>query len=199
MLRIIAFAICGIVFSAQTSASLVDNGNYISDTVTGLDWSDFSRSWNKSYSQAQTNNVGWRHATNAEVTGLFGVLFDGYFDTDSRGWSTISGGGYSDQDADVRAFETLFGSKSTSSGRLAYGYYSDENDITRLMGSRRTSSGESYIFGLNLSTVYTGAASSNVGSFLVRDLSPVPVPAAVWLFGTALIGLIGFGKRRKAA
>jgi len=30
-------------------------------------------------------------------------------------------------------------------------------------------------------------------------LSPVPVPAAVWLFGTALIGLIGFGKRRKAA
>ena len=27
----------------------------------------------------------------------------------------------------------------------------------------------------------------------------VPIPAAVWLFGTALIGLIGFGKRRKAA
>ena len=29
--------------------------------------------------------------------------------------------------------------------------------------------------------------------------SVVPVPAAIWLFGTALIGLIGFGKRRKAA
>ena len=27
----------------------------------------------------------------------------------------------------------------------------------------------------------------------------VPVPAAVWLFGTALIGLVGFSKRRKAA
>ena len=26
----------------------------------------------------------------------------------------------------------------------------------------------------------------------------VPVPAAVWLFGTALIGLVGFSKRRKA-
>jgi hypothetical protein len=26
----------------------------------------------------------------------------------------------------------------------------------------------------------------------------VPVPAAIWLFGTALIGLVGFGKRRKA-
>jgi len=29
-------------------------------------------------------------------------------------------------------------------------------------------------------------------------VSAVPVPAAVWLFGTALAGLIGFSKRRKA-
>ncbi len=29
-------------------------------------------------------------------------------------------------------------------------------------------------------------------------LNPVPVPAAVWLFGTALVGLIGFSKRRRA-
>ena len=29
--------------------------------------------------------------------------------------------------------------------------------------------------------------------------STIPVPAAVWLFGTALIGLVGFSKRRKAA
>ena len=29
--------------------------------------------------------------------------------------------------------------------------------------------------------------------------SPVPIPAAIWLFGTALIGLVGFSKRRKAA
>ena len=29
------------------------------------------------------------------------------------------------------------------------------------------------------------------------SVSPVPVPAAVWLFGTALVGLLGFGKRRK--
>ena len=29
------------------------------------------------------------------------------------------------------------------------------------------------------------------------EVSVIPVPAAVWLFGTALIGLIGFGRRRK--
>jgi hypothetical protein len=33
----------------------------------------------------------------------------------------------------------------------------------------------------------------------VRQVSVIPVPAAVWLFGTALIGLFGFSKRRKAA
>ena len=33
----------------------------------------------------------------------------------------------------------------------------------------------------------------------VAAVPAVPVPAAVWLFGTALIGLVGFGKRRKAA
>ncbi|MFC1560704.1 VPLPA-CTERM sorting domain-containing protein [Pseudomonadota bacterium] len=44
---------------------------------------------------------------------------------------------------------------------------------------------------------------SNRLVFLVFDRylppSAVPVPAAVWLFGTALIGLVGFSKRRKAA
>ena len=30
-------------------------------------------------------------------------------------------------------------------------------------------------------------------------VSPVPIPAAVWLFGTALIGLVGFNRRKKAA
>jgi hypothetical protein len=31
----------------------------------------------------------------------------------------------------------------------------------------------------------------------IRPVSPIPVPAAFWLFGTALIGLAGFSKRRK--
>ena len=30
-------------------------------------------------------------------------------------------------------------------------------------------------------------------------IPPIPIPAAIWLFGTALIGLVGFSKRRLAA
>jgi len=31
------------------------------------------------------------------------------------------------------------------------------------------------------------------------DIPPIPVPAAVWLFGTALVGFIGISRRRKVA
>lgn len=30
------------------------------------------------------------------------------------------------------------------------------------------------------------------------DVNPIPVPAAIWLFGSALVGLVGFSRRRKA-
>lgn len=38
---------------------------------------------------------------------------------------------------------------------------------------------------------------TNIGDISFVAVSAVPVPAAVWLFGTALIGLVGFGKRGK--
>lgn len=47
---------------------------------------------------------------------------------------------------------------------------------------------------------YTIEAGSNGGEMYLSAMtvSPVPVPAAFWLFGTVLLGLIGFGNRRKA-
>ena len=58
--------------------------------------------------------------------------------------------------------------------------------------------------GLSGGSQYIGGDMINGGNvittndlrFRVTPLSAVPVPAAVWLFGTALIGLVGFGKRK---
>ena len=41
--------------------------------------------------------------------------------------------------------------------------------------------------------------STNDYALAAASVSAVPIPAAVWLFGTALIGLVGFSKRRKLA
>ena len=40
----------------------------------------------------------------------------------------------------------------------------------------------------------TDSVTLNVG-----PLNPVPVPAAIWLFGTALLGFVGMSRRRKVA
>jgi hypothetical protein len=40
---------------------------------------------------------------------------------------------------------------------------------------------------------------STLSVYALSDSSAVPVPAAVWLFGTALMGLVGLSKRRKAS
>jgi hypothetical protein len=41
-----------------------------------------------------------------------------------------------------------------------------------------------------------GLPTQRLAVDFVSAPSPVPIPAAIWLFGTALIGLIGFGKRK---
>ena len=52
------------------------------------------------------------------------------------------------------------------------------------------------------STAYAGGdpyAQDYSLTFSSADGSNVPVPAAAWLFGSALVGLAGVGRKRKAA
>jgi hypothetical protein len=39
--------------------------------------------------------------------------------------------------------------------------------------------------------------ATNTPEYLKATISTVPVPAAFWLFGTALIGFVGMSRRRK--
>jgi hypothetical protein len=52
--------------------------------------------------------------------------------------------------------------------------------------------------GVPLSALDEEGKLINLEGALVQDLSPVPVPAAVWLFGSGLLGLIGMSRKRKA-
>jgi hypothetical protein len=47
--------------------------------------------------------------------------------------------------------------------------------------------------------VSSGAVGFNIDNFSVANVAAVPVPAAVWLFGSALAGFIGFNCRKQQA
>jgi len=52
---------------------------------------------------------------------------------------------------------------------------------------------------VNPDVINISFGASTLGSYLVRPaVSTVPIPAAVWLFSSGLIGLMGFARRKKA-
>jgi hypothetical protein len=64
-------------------------------------------------------------------------------------------------------------------------------NLYALTGNSGLGQAQSYVLGTNLTLSSTGSLS--VGA------AAVPLPAAVWLFGSGLLGLIGVGRRRAAA
>lgn len=73
-----------------------------------------------------------------------------------------------------------------------------------LVGSISNSYGGEF-FGVISDSSFTsitlkGGSGSNQQNYRLDDMvySPVPVPAAVWLFGSGLIGLVGVARRKKA-
>lgn len=61
------------------------------------------------------------------------------------------------------------------------------------------STGTNYSIDIFFAERHTVASNFAITTTLGITPNPVPIPAAVWFFGTALIGLVGFAKRRKAA
>lgn len=64
-----------------------------------------------------------------------------------------------------------------------------------LTGNGDKTSLQSYLLGTNLTLSSAGLLSISSGS----GTPTVPLPAAVWLFGSGLLGLIGVGRRKAAA
>jgi hypothetical protein len=185
MLKLIPGLLGTILFVAATTASaeLVDNQSYTTDTVWGLDWLDLTETASLTMNEALAANEGWRFATNAEVKGLFGQLFTGYYDTDEDGLSNSYDGAYADQKEDVEAFQELFGinlNVVSVPTYHTYGVYADEDDVIRLMGVNHSVDIQTMIAGLNHISdfgVYVDEVSNTqVGTYLVRSSDYVAGP-----------------------
>ena len=51
---------------------------------------------------------------------------------------------------------------------------------------------------INLSASLSAGDSMRIDNFSFASPNPIPIPAAIWLFGTALAGVCGFSRHRKA-
>jgi len=95
---------------------------------------------------------------------------------------------------DIYALDLTTGTESVVSERngsnLAYG-----NNALYFSASSGISGTD--IYALDLTTGTESVVSERNGSNLAFMPSPVPVPASVWLFGSGLLGLIGFARKKK--
>ena len=195
-------AVIGLLLSTSATATLIDNGTYTTDDVSGLDWLDLSITDAQGYNSALSLNPGWRLATHNEVSNLYSFLFDGVYDT-SGGYgvsSTASGGAYSDQSEDFSRAIELFGLTSNDSVIASHGFYEHSDGTLRMGGvSRLSTAGSSTYIYFDYTSTYEDfreIGHSQIGVYMVRT-SVVPIPSAVWLFGSGLIGLVGFSRRKK--
>ena len=202
----LASAATALVLSTSVNAALIDNGTYTTDTISGLDWLDLTETNGFSYDdvsgQLSSGDVydGWRYATVAEAENLFlqfGLSITSSTESASTATATVSA--ISNM---TSYFGDIVGEQYGADYFGFYGIVDDGNDN----GSHAWVGGHiKYSSDLvDIETDYANAAfgpDSNArlysGHYLVQT-SVVPIPAAVWLFGSGLIGLAGVARRKKA-
>jgi len=172
-------------------AALVDNGNSMIDTGTGLEWYDLDNidSLGKTYNQVVGSSLytvdGYEHATTAQVITLFTNA--GFLTTDNTNNSA------NDPAANLLLDYlgcTQFCGTVNATGRgfadwTSVGWTTRPNYHTTGLGAGAATTS---LLSSNLDLV-----DATAGHFLVR--TAIPVPAAVWLFGSAL-GLLGWVRRK---
>ena len=203
-LRIASMA-TALVLSTSVNAAIISvdlqaTGDHLitRDTTSGVDWLDLSVTDGMSVSAALSSYSadGFRWATNEDISGLFNAFSMPVINTTPVLNELVSLG------IDINTgniFQSYFGSTVNSTTGHASGYYQNPNDSVGSETYACIGDGclnEGFVRQWEHSYSLTG--HSSIGVFLVRDVSAVPVPAAVWLFGSGLIGLVGFARRKKA-
>jgi len=104
-------------------------------------------------------------------------------------YETLGNLGYYDTDGHAQSGYGLSNTGPFSNFRSG-GYWS---------GTEYPAPGNAWYFFFNNGKQEAGSMGYRYAALAVRDgdISPVPVPAAVWLFGSALVGLVGLTRRRR--
>ena len=205
--------------SITVNAALVDNGNVTRDTATQLDWLDLNLTAGRSYLDVSSQLAaggefeGWRFASGDEVEALliqFGVdiSYDN-IDPTLPPWSQ-----YQPTDAALTAMRDMIGTSCVVGGcadRWEVSGFIDVSPLPQVVFGHQSLVGTSALLdgmgNVTRTSIYYNSynqfgdlsfvqdetlAGTSISSFLVQ---PVPIPAAAWLFGSALIALAGIKRK----
>lgn len=198
--------------------TFTDEGLYHLDHNTGLSWLNFSDlvagdltlGYSVTDNQEWFGKTGWRLPTYTEVYGLFGTFFgDDFVDSGDGTMTFAEGDGTSNILPERNSWLMDFGTDAiATTGSIisedalinSIGLYLDENNVVQMMGVEfDTLNLTTTIYGmdynrtdLDINTFYT---EEGYGVFMVYD-TVVPIPAAIWLFGSGLIALLGIARRK---
>jgi len=217
-IKSILLAATALILSTSVNSAIVSTDwqnagdNLITlDTVSGLEWLDLTETSSMSYDDVTAQlgvggaYEGFRYATDTEVISLwsnFGV--DLSQDAPSSPYHigvTVDPGivdaatilkNYVDQGAETYRAVGITGTMSLPN---YYAVLGAEFTGFNTQHSYYYEEGHEDVF----FDVFRDQRVNTVGSYLVVGTpTTVPVPAAVWLFGSGLIGLVGFARRKKA-
>ncbi|HVI88581.1 MAG TPA: hypothetical protein VM659_09770, partial [Dongiaceae bacterium] len=208
-------AFCGT--SAKASSILIDEGSLTYDPATKLQWLDLTKTQGLSYNDV-LNNVsvdyvknGWHFATEVDLDKFFrdaglpltsypngtfsltsnpsdpgytAIQHDAYTLGSELGWTLPSGADYYTTGLfDVVAHPSNSAAPGVVTlavlGYLGDGALGDQVQVNEYLDAARR---DDYV--------------RNISSFLVRDVSTVPIPGQAASFGAILLGLAGLNLRR---
>ena len=196
---------CLVIVSFNADAELISadwktsGDNLITrDSSSGLDWLNLTESTNLSYNYVSSQFdiggqfEGWRYAKVTEVVALwleFNIDLSASAPTTSLiidpnvGIASTFLGNTFEGNSDVYGVEGFTDAEGSQFASTILGALVDESSVkTEYLTTIRTHGT------LDMTRTF-------IGSYLVQ-VSPVPIPSAVWLFGSGLLGLIGLARRK---
>ena len=172
------------------------------DTLYGYEYASRALVEDLLLSYASWDGIDHYHGDSKVVTGVASLIddFGALYTNAGNGSNTqyYTGDGYSVQYDSYRYFNGLYGGPNECgiditchAHIIVYADNAGNNTMAYQQGPYGWDSSVS-----NPTAIFAASVDRYAGSFLVKA-SVVPVPAAVWLFGSGLLGLIGIARRKK--
>ncbi len=202
-------ALIGFTLSVSANAAIIDHGTFTSVSATSLDWLDLAETSNRTYSDINSQLgaggefEGWRYADTVEIIALLDAFGgDGNSTYYNPGGNNGLLAALAPYWGDLKcAQEGCTPGKGESNfifwqlptgGNIRTGNINDISQINVHSGLDVSLTSDvvnigGFLGATNISNPLTAHA-------LVRGIAVVPVPAAAWLFGSAL-GLLGWMRR----